>query len=79
MKSLRKFFADNRGFTGAEKALLTLLALGLIIVVARFVLFGAQTTAITNQEVLQKQQAAKAVDFTGSDTATQNTTPQVAK
>lgn len=44
MKLLQKFFADNRGFTGAEKTLLTLLTLGLIIAIARFVLLGAQTT-----------------------------------
>jgi len=40
MRPLRKFFADSRGFTGAERAFITLLALGLIIIVARFILFG---------------------------------------
>lgn len=53
MESLKKFFRDEAGFTGAEKALLTLLALGIIIVVAKFILAGstkAVTTSKTNLE-----------------------------
>jgi hypothetical protein len=41
MRSLRKFLADNLGFTGAERALITLLTLGLIIIIAKFVLYGS--------------------------------------
>lgn len=66
-KSLRRFFADKLGFTGAEKALITLLALGLIIVVARFVLFGSNVTATKTKGALENQQVAKPVNFTEKD------------
>ena len=70
MKSLRKFFADNLGFTGAEKALITLLALGLIIIVARYVLLGSQAASNTNQGVLTNQAAPKNVDFNSAEPTT---------
>ena len=53
MDSLKSFIRDEAGFTGAEKALITLLALGIIIVVAKFILAGstkAVTTSKTNLE-----------------------------
>ena len=71
MKSLRKFFADNHGFTGAEKALLTLLALGMILLVARFVLFGSSQTASTTRTTLENQTPAANVNFKEVD-ATKN-------
>jgi Flp pilus assembly pilin Flp len=53
MLIIRRFAAEERGFVAAEKALITLLALGIIIVVAKFILAGstkAVTTSKTNLE-----------------------------
>lgn len=63
MESLRRFFAEKLGFTGAEKALITLLALGLIIIVAKFVLFGSTTTSTKTREALDNQSVTKPVEF----------------
>lgn len=55
------------------------LVLGLIIVVARLALFGSQTPLTTSQEGPQKPEAAKASDFTGSGSATQNSAAPLEK
>jgi len=65
MKSLRTFLADRRGFTGAEKAIIMLLALGLLIVVARFVRLWAQTSGPARPSVLQTQRAHQAAGTPG--------------
>lgn len=42
---LSNFIQDDNGFTGAEKALLTMLALGICILVANYIRQGADRAA----------------------------------
>lgn len=46
MRSLQKFIQDEAGFTGAEKAVLTLIAVGILLVIGK-VLFTATKTGAT--------------------------------
>lgn len=59
MRALRQFLTEHTGFVAAEKVLITLLALGIIMVVARFVLSGSTTAATNIQNTLQTQTAPK--------------------
>lgn len=54
MRAFRKFFVETSGFAAAEKALITLLALAMILVVARYILAGSTTAAGNVQKVLQQ-------------------------
>ena len=58
MRALKKFLTGSTGFVAAEKVLITLLALGIALVVARYVLSGS-TTAATNVENSLKSQKAR--------------------
>ncbi len=55
MISLKNFLRDEGGFTGAEKALITLLALGIILVVAKFILSGSTKAVTTTKSKLDEQ------------------------
>lgn len=44
---IRRFIEDERGFIAAEKALITLLALGAVIVVAKYILAGSTKASET--------------------------------
>ncbi len=47
MNTLRDFIVDEEGFTGAEKAIFTLLALGIILVIGNIIYQGSKTGANT--------------------------------
>ncbi len=55
MRVLREFMFDEGGFSAAEIALLTMLALGMALVVAKFILSGATTAATKVQQGLSSQ------------------------
>lgn len=50
---IRRFIADDRGFIAAEKALITLLALGAVIVVAKYILAGSTKASDTIKTKLE--------------------------
>ena len=50
---IRRFIEDETGFIAAEKALITLLALGAIIVVAKYILSGSTTASNTIKTKLE--------------------------
>lgn len=50
---LDNFIQDENGITGAEVALITMLALGVIILVVNFIRAGAQRAAQNAQRTLQ--------------------------
>ncbi len=54
MSTIKRFLEDEAGFTGAEKALLTLLGLGVILVVGRIVFDGSQTAAYTTSNKMKE-------------------------
>lgn len=47
MTTLRDFIVDEEGFTGAEKAIFTLLALGVILVIGKVIYDGSKAGATT--------------------------------
>ena len=47
MNTLRDFIVDEEGFTGAEKAIFTLLALGVILVIGKVIYDGSKAGATT--------------------------------
>lgn len=63
MPPIKKFISDVAGFTGAEKALITLLALALILVVGKLVLSGTSAATGKAATSLSGQQTAPNVEF----------------
>lgn len=63
MNEIKDFFEDEAGFTGAEKALITLVGLGLILLVVKVVTGGAKTGATTAAGVLSGQKPGTAPSF----------------
>lgn len=63
MQSIKDFAMDEDGFTGAEKALFALLALGLILFVGKFIKEGSQSAAEKAKTSLTKQKSAANVSF----------------
>lgn len=47
MQTLRNFVADEEGFTGAEKAIFTLIAVGIVLVIGKIIYDGTKTGATT--------------------------------
>lgn len=63
MESLTNFLQDEDGFTGAEKALITMVALGLILFVVKIIKEGADKGATKASGILENQSAGTKVDF----------------
>lgn len=63
MEKIKTFIADEDGFTGAEKAILTVVALGIILAVGAAIKKGADTSAQSAAEALDKQKYGKTVGF----------------
>ena len=55
MRTFKRFLLEEAGFMAAEKALLTLLALGIAIVVAKYILAGSTKAADTVKSGLESQ------------------------
>jgi Flp pilus assembly pilin Flp len=47
MQNLKSFILDEAGFTGAEKAVITLIAVGVILVIGKFIFDASKTGADT--------------------------------
>lgn len=63
MQSMKDFVMDEDGFTGAEKALFALLALGLILFVGKFIKEGSESAANKAKDSLTKQKSAANVSY----------------
>lgn len=63
MEQLNKFVAEEDGFTGAEKALITLVGLGLILFVVKIIQKGAQTGSNTASSALSGQKTGAPAQF----------------
>lgn len=63
MEDLKTFIAEEDGFTGAEKAILTVVALGIILAVAAAIKKGADKSASTAADALDKQAYGSTVKF----------------
>lgn len=63
MEEITKFVGDEDGFTGAEKALLTVVALGIVLLVAAAIKKGADASAKTGADALNKQKYGSTVSF----------------
>lgn len=63
MDELKNFIGDEDGFTGAEKALLTVVALGIVLLVAAAIKKGAEASSQTAADALTKQKYGSAVSF----------------
>lgn len=63
MKDIKTFIADEDGFTGAEKAILTVVALGIILLVGTAIKDGAKSSADKAKTAMESQQYGKNVGF----------------
>lgn len=63
MQSMKDFVMDEDGFTGAEKALFALLALGLILFVGNFIKDGSEAAAKKAKESLTKQKSGTVINL----------------
>lgn len=59
MRSFIRLLLGESGFVAAEKVLITLLALGIALVVGRFILAGASTSANNVKTSLESSSAPK--------------------
>lgn len=59
MRSFIRLLIGESGFVAAEKVLLTLLALGTALVVGRYILSGATTSATNVKTTLESSSAPK--------------------
>lgn len=53
MPSFKRFLVDKRGFVAAEKILLTLIALGAVLLVGRYIVLGTNKAATNVQKTLE--------------------------
>jgi Flp pilus assembly pilin Flp len=63
MSSIKRFLADEAGFTGAEKALLTLVGLGIALVVGRIIQGGSTSAANTVANNLNQSWLPSSLNF----------------
>lgn len=57
MQALTAFIRDEEGFTGAEKAIITLIAVGIVVVIGNLIYQGTKTAANTASTQIAGQQA----------------------
>lgn len=63
MEKLKEFVTDEEGFTGAEKALITLMGLGLILLVVKVIKVGSEKGASQASATLSGQNPGSAPPF----------------
>lgn len=61
MKALKMFLKDEAGFTGAEKAVITLIGVGLVLVIGKVVFDSTKTGATTAGAQITNQTGAAPV------------------
>lgn len=59
MRNLQLFLQDEDGFTGAEKAVLTLIAVGIILVIGKLLFTATKTGATTAGTQISGQGSAQ--------------------
>jgi Flp pilus assembly pilin Flp len=57
MEALTRFIGDEEGFTGAEKAIFTLIAIGIILVIGKIIYDGTKSGATTTANQMNQNTA----------------------
>lgn len=58
MKTLKKFISDEAGFTGSEKAVITLIGVGVVMIISKLVMDGSRTGGAAASSQITSQKSA---------------------